>query len=137
MREKFSRYGRSYAACTAIGILIAGLVAISQGFDTSAPLAMNARWLSDGCFVAGMLMTGVGLLVWISTTGFFDMFSYGFHSLLVLFSPLRKPENHETFFDYKMAKDERRGKPLMALLIVGICFILLSMACLGVYYMAA
>lgn len=137
MRERFRRYGTSYAACIVIGLLIAGLVAISADFGAGQTLSMNARILSDGCFVAGLIMTGVGLLVWISTTGFFDMFSYGFHSLLVLFSPLRKPEGHETFYDYKMAKDERRGRPMAALVVVGAGYILTSLLCLAVYYMAA
>ena len=112
MRERFRCCAKSYAACCVIGLFLAGLTALAMGLGADKGLAMNARILSDGCFVAGMMLTGVGLLVWIATTGFFDIFSYGFHSLLVLFSPLRKPEEHETFFDYKLAKEEKRGAPM-------------------------
>ena len=136
MRERFRQYGTSYAVCVIVGLLITGLTAVSREFGPGQTISMNARILSDGCFVAGLLMTGVGLLVWISTTGFFDIFSYGFHSLLVLFSPLRKPENHETFFDYKTAKEERRGKPMAAIVIVGVGYILVSLLCLVLYYAA-
>ena len=135
MGERFRKIGTSYAVCILIGVLIAGLVVISMDFGAGQTTSMNARILSDGCFVAGMMLTGVGLLVWISTTGFFDMFSYGFHSLLVLFSSLKKPEEHETFFDYKMAKEEKRGKPMAAIVIVGIGYILLSLICYVVYAM--
>ena len=55
----------------------AAAIARLRGFDFANPLALNARYLSDGCFVVGFILTGLGALIWISTTGFFDMMAYG------------------------------------------------------------
>lgn len=116
---------------------IAVMIARYQGFDMAQTLSMNARFLSDGCFVVGLVMTGVGLLTWVATTGFFDMLSYGViygvRAFVGLFGGNRKP-NDQTFYDYKAAKDEKRGAAQYAILISGIVFIALSVGFLIVYY---
>lgn len=98
---------------------------------------MNAWALSDGFFVAGLMMAGVGALVLVASTGFFDMFSYAFHSLLVLFTPLRNPKNHETFYEYKMARDHKRAASMTAIFAVGVVYLLVSLLCLFLYYTLA
>ena len=117
-----------------IGLVLSGLVAVWRGFTLTAPAALMARTLSDGFFVAGLLFTGLGALVWVSSTGFFDMFSYGIHSLLVLFTALRRPEDHVSFYDYKLAKEAKRGKPMRHILVIGLALVALSAACLYLYY---
>ena len=109
-------------------------MAVSRGLSGSVNLAWNARYLSDGFFVAGLLMTGVGALVLVASTDFFDIFTYGFKSLLVLFTPLKKPREHMTFFDYKQERAGRRGGKQFFLLFTGLAFLLLALACLWVYY---
>ena len=109
-------------------------VAHSRGLDAANPLRLNARYLSDGFFVVGFLMTGLGALVWISTTGFFDMMSYAVRSLMVLFTGLRRPKEYPSFYDYKVERDARRAKPQWMLLIMGVAYLALSGICLAVYY---
>ena len=115
------------------------MIARNQGLSAANPLSLNARWLSDGCFVVGLMMTGVGVLTWIATTGFFDMLSYGVQygvrALVGLFGGNRKPDS-KNFYEYKLKKDEKRGKPVYVILISGVAFILLSVAFLAVYYNA-
>ena len=82
--------------------------------------------LSDGAFVAGVILLGVGILVWVSTTGFFDMLSYGAHSLLVLFTPLRRPEDMPDYLTWRALRAERRPRPGRALLAAGLLFLLAS-----------
>ena len=118
----------------AAGLVIVYAIAVYRGLSPEAGLNLNARYLSDGFFAAGVLYTGIGLLVWISTTGFFDIFGYGVHSLLVLFTALRRPENHESFLEYKERKQSGRQKPRPGLLLTGVAFIALSVVCLVVYY---
>ena len=118
----------------AIGLMLSGAVAVWQGFSLSIPAALMARTLSDGFFVAGLLFTGLGALVWVSTTGFFDIFTYAGKSLLVLFSPMKQPEKLKKFYEYKADKDEKRKKADFTLLIVGAAYLLLSFAFLGGYY---
>ena len=43
--------------------------------------------MSDGFFVTGFLNFGFGALIWISTTGFFDIFGYSAKSILNFFLP--------------------------------------------------
>lgn len=117
-----------------IALGAASWIAGFRGFAWSNPFQLNARYLSDGFFVIGLIMTGLGLLVWISTTGFFDMMSYGFRSLLVLFTSLKKPKDHMTFYDYKTARDEKRGKAQWSILVVGAACIVLSVVCVLLYY---
>lgn len=126
-----------WSVLAALEALAAGMIARYQGLDAAQTLSMNARFLSDGCFVVGLLMTGVGLLTWVSTTGFFDMLSYGViygvRAVVGLFGGSRKP-NDQTFYDYKMAKEEKRGAAQYAILVSGIVFIALSVVFLMTYY---
>ena len=117
--------------------VVAVLIARYQGLAAANTISLNARHLSDGCFVVGMLMTGIGLLTWIATTGFFDMMGYGIRygvrAFVGLFGGNRKP-NDQTFYDYKMEQDEKRGKAQYAILITGVLMIILSILFLAVYY---
>lgn len=127
-----------WSALAAVETVAAGMIARYQGLDATQSLSVNARFLSDGCFVVGLVMTGVGLLTWVSTTGFFDMLSYGViygvRAFVGLFGGNRKP-NDQTFYDYKTAKDEKRGAAQYAILVSGIVFIALSVGFLAIYYM--
>lgn len=124
----------SRAACALAELALVFAVARLRGLDFSKSVQLNARYLSDGFFVVGLLATGLGLLIWVSTTGFFDIMGYAVKSVVVLFSSLKKPKDHLSFYDYKQIKNENRGKPRHALLLSGVACILLSLVCLAVYY---
>jgi hypothetical protein len=82
--------------------------------------------LSDGAFVAGVILLGVGILVWVSTTGFFDMLAYGMRGLgraLLPFLGLRK---HENYYEYKQEKAEKRHPITAAVPVSGIFWLLLG-----------
>lgn len=131
--KKSYRLLLQYGVSAIIGLLIAVPLSLYRGFDASLPFSQNARYISDGCFVAGMLLTGIGALVWVSSTGFFDIFAYGFRSLLVLFTALVKPSDHKTFYEYKLDRERDRKKGVRFLLYVGLCFMLASYIFLRVY----
>ncbi len=122
-----------YLGLFALFLLISYFVAQGQGLRPGIPMKTNARHLSDGFFVVGLFVTGVGLLTMVSSTGFFDIFSYAFKSFLVLFTPFVKPENFPKFYDYKMDKSKKRKKPEMTLLLMGIALLILSALALWVY----
>ena len=133
-RKKKWRTWLGLSLQTLVELSLIAAVAQLRGFDWGQPFSLNARYLSDGFFVIGLLAAGMGMLIWVSTTGFFDIMGYGFKSLLVLFTPLKKPKDHISFYDYKMLREGKRGKPRHALLASGVLFILLSLLCLGIYY---
>ena len=131
-----NKWGKAiyYAICTLAELALVFIVASLRGLDLSKSMKLNARYLSDGFFVIGLLATGFGLLIWVSTTGFFDIMGYAVKSVVVLFSSLKKPQDHLSFYDYKQIKNETRGKTHYALLLSGVACILLSLACLAVYH---
>ncbi len=126
----------SIAVQLVIALVIAGMVASAQGFSLEGAAYLNCRYFSDGCFVSAVIFVGLGLLLWISTTGFFDIFGYAMKSLLVLFSPLKRPGEHPHYYEYKCEKDaKRKGKPIThTVLIVGLIVLVLSLLSLGLYY---
>ena len=126
----------SIAVQLVIALVIALPVAMHQGFSMDGDAALNCRWLSDGSFVSAVIFVGLGGLFWVSTTGFFDIFSYGFKSLFVLFSPLKKVKEFPHYYDYKCEKDAKReGKPIThTVLVVGLICLAVSLVCLAMYY---
>ena len=89
---------------------------------------------SLGTSFPAVLLCGVGILAWTATTGFFDIFSYGFKSLLVLFSPMKHPDDHMHYADYKAMKELKRGKTIRFILYVGLVFLGVAGLFLAVYY---
>jgi len=74
-----------------------------------APQAWHVRCWSDAMFIPGVLLAGVGGLMWIATTGFFDFLRYAGHSLFVRFSPTKDVRELETFYEYKLLRSEARA----------------------------
>ena len=125
-----------YVITLVVGLVISIPLAYYRGLGTAENTAYACRYLSDGLFVAGVLLTGLGMMVWISTTGFFDIFSYAFKSLFVLFSPLKKAKEFPHYYEYKCEKDAKReGKPIShTVLVVGLICLAASLICLALYY---
>ncbi len=134
MTDTARRRALGYGVCAVLALAISLGVARYRGADLSIAFALNCRYLSDGFFFGGLIFTGIGGLTLIAGTGFFDVFSYAFHSLLVLFSALRRPEDHVSYLDYKLERDAKRKKPLWAILVTGLACIALSVAWLALYY---
>lgn len=122
-----------YLVTVLIAVAMAAGVFISRGgLMLTAPADILGA-LCDGFFVPGIVLTSLGILVLVANEGFFDIMSYGLHSFLVLFTPLRKAEKHEHYFDYKMARAARRKKPRNVLLWVGLAFVAAAGVCLAGY----
>ena len=82
--------------------------------------------LSDGAFVAGVILLGVGILVWVSTTGFFDMLSYGIRGLGRALLPFLRLRKHKNYYEYKLEKEAKRHPITAALPVNGIFWLLLG-----------
>lgn len=117
-----------------IGILIAVSLLLSYDFFHLTEATDIYKAACDAFFVPGILMLSFGLLGVISGEGLFDIMGYGTKSLLVLFSPLKKPEKMERYYDYKKRKAELRKKPRSAqLFIAGAVFMAAAIVCLMMY----
>lgn len=119
------------------GVLIAWGAAAARGLKPGVGKMMALRYWSDGCFVTAVLFGGIGALTWISTTGVFDIFAYGFSSVVTLFTPFRKPKDQMTFLDYKTYRAEKRQPARIELLAVGLFFLMMSVLLLVAYSSAA
>lgn len=131
---KKDRRGLTWLVTTAIGLAMAAAVLLARGgFDQPDGAAMMSA-LCDACFTPGVFLTGIGVLVLVANDGFFDILSYGAHSLLVLFSALRTPEKHEKYYDFKVRRAELRKRPSRIILWVGLIFMAAATVFMLVYF---
>lgn len=122
MKKKLLQYG----ICSVVGALLSLWVMSTQGmFIIHGEPKVTLMILCDSFFVAGALLALMGALVWVSTTGFFDALSYALKTAAHMFLPFMKIQR-QSFYDYKMEKEEKRGKTPYFVLIVGLAYLLLA-----------
>lgn len=122
-----------YGVTIAVGLLIAFAVAQGRGLFTSEDAQTAAMYVSDAFFVPAVLLLGVGAIVWISTTGFFDIFGYAVRSVAYRFIKPGKYDSNGTFYDYHAEKEEHRGKAQPFLFYCGAGFLVAAVIAYIVY----
>ena len=123
-----------WAVSFSFGAAVTALVAAYRsGFSYSKEAGRLYGCLSDGAFVAGVLLLGLGLLLWVSTTGFFDMIAYGFLGMRRHFFPLPRFQQKKTYYEYHRSREENRRPVPAALLGSGLFFLLLAGAAMLLY----
>lgn len=125
-----------FAAQLLTGLLMAFVVMGVRGlFDPETTLSGKVMAISDGFSVTGLLYIGMGSLMWVSTTGLFDIFAYavrkGAHGLI----PGMVKDTDGDYYSYKMDKKEKR-KPFsgMSSLVTGAVFVIISVIFTVVWY---
>ncbi len=129
---KKSRMRRNLSS-VGIALAIAAVFAYVRGFGFGQPVKTNVSALCDGFFVSGVLVGGVGAMLWVSTTGFFDILAYGIKNLAALV-PFHHGRKYQHYADYKAEKEAQRPKPQYFLLVIGVGMILLSCLLLAALY---
>lgn len=121
---------RKYLITLLVGFLGVACILVSKDFFAQTELSKIFHILCDSFFVVGIVMTGMGLLVFTSNEGTFDMMVYGVRSFFDMFrkNPSKK---YPTFYDYRTSREEKKLK-FGFLLICGICFIAVSLV---MYYL--
>ncbi len=111
----------------------AGLVGVLyilwlRGFFDQTEAAAIFHILCDAFFVVGVVITGIGLLIFTSNEGTFDGLTYSVKSFLNLFrkSSVKK---YDTYYDYKAARAGQKVN-FVFLLICGAFFIAVSLVML-------
>ena len=118
-----------YLITLLVGLALAAWVAISKElFAQTRPELMFAI-LSDSFFVPGVLIFGVGGMIFVSNEGMFDGISYGLVSFFDIFRK-EKQNKYRTFYDYKQSKGERNTS-FGFMMICGLGFIAAS----GIMYL--
>lgn len=125
-----------YLITSGVGCLIILAIVLSKNIFSLDDAVEVYQVLTDAFFVAGILIAGFGLLVVASNGGTFDMLVYGVGRFFDLFRRDMMKVKHKTFYDYRMAKQDRK-LGFGYLVIVGLAFLALSGLFLWLYYQVA
>lgn len=117
-----------YIVYVVLTLLFVGYIVYARGFFGAETTADRLKAASDGFAIASFLYLAIGGLSWISSTGFFDIFSYGFKKGAHLLVPGRVNDNTGKYFDYKTEQVEKRAgkKTHWATLAIGIGLLVIS-----------
>lgn len=121
-----------YVTSALTALVLFAVTAVSEGLFWAESAADAVGMLSDSFVVPGVFLSGIGGLSWISSTGFFDIMSYGGSALIGMFT--RPAEPQERFYDYKVKKEENRKKWKAHYLVVGLICLAAGAVCLVVYF---
>ncbi|MBQ7921146.1 MAG: DUF3899 domain-containing protein [Clostridia bacterium] len=119
---------KKYLITILVGLLAVFLILWSKDiFAQNQPVTVF-HILCDAFFAVGVVITGVGLLIFSSNEGTFDMLSYGMTSFLDMFRR-KKVNQYDSFYDYRKSREEKKIS-FGFILICGILFLIAS----GVFY---
>ena len=122
-----------YASAAVIGACLCVLVLWLSGYSSELAPSEKYKILTDVFSGPGSVFIMIGCLVAVSTSGFFDMLSYGFGKAARMLIPMSK-KNDETFYDYKMRKNEDRLSGYSFIFFTGLAFLLISIVFLILFY---
>ena len=121
-----------------VGLLITFLIAWYQGAFVATKASDIIMAIGDGFTVTAVLYLGMGALMWISTTGFFDIFGFAFKKAARVFIPGVFLDTEGNFYEYKVEKEEKRkGFTQHSGLIIGVIFLVISIILTAVWYTIA
>ena len=124
-----------YSITTAVGIIIAVVIMSAKGLFAGGSSPHDVyQILCDAFFVPGIVFACVGLIVFASHGGVFDMLGF---AVLLFFDLFRKDptkRKYKDFYEYKEAKKDKSKWGISFLLIVGLAFIFVSLIFLIPYY---
>ncbi len=108
-----------------VGLLFALSIMFTKDLFSQTNPAKIFHILCDAFFVVGVVITGMGLLIFTSNEGAFDMMIYGVRSFFDLFrkNPSKK---YPTFYDYRTSREDKKIK-FGFMLTCGVFYIAVSL----------
>ncbi len=113
------------------GILLCLASARANGLFQQEQTAEVFGKLSDSCFLAGVILAGIGGLSYMASEGFYDILSYGVKTVWTLFRTGKPPVG---FAEYKEKKAAERRPWRKEAFFTGLVFLLLSVIFLILYH---
>lgn len=122
----------------ALAVVSGLLIVVFVFFSTADRNHSIVHRLCDGCFAAGMLLGGLGVILHCANQGALNLFGYGARFGLNLILPIfgKNPwsgDERESYYDYCAKKQEQEPKPTSHLLLAGGFYLLLAAVLLLVY----
>lgn len=131
--KSFLKKAVPYVVSAVVGMVVFTIIVCTKKIWNYDDGKQVLRILSDAFFVPGVILAGVGLLIFASNGGAFDMLSYAFIRFCDLFRRDVRNKKYKDFYEYREAKkDKKRGMAFM--LVVGVIFIALAGIMLIAYY---
>ena len=130
--KEFFKKALPYIITGAVGIIIFIIVICTQAIWNAEGAKEVMGTLSDACFVPGVLLAGVGLIIFASNGGAFDMLSYAVIRFFDLFKRDVRNKKYKDFYEYREAKKGKK-RSMGFMLIVGVVFIAMAGIFLIVY----
>ena len=122
-KDKLIRLAIKYLVGVGVGALLVMFVLLCRGFFLPPALLEQYRILADAFTTAGVVLIMVGVLIWVSTTGSFDMISFALSKLGKALIPFSK-KSDEKYYDYVMRKREKRFSGYLFVFIVGALYMI-------------
>ncbi|MDI9521160.1 MAG: DUF3899 domain-containing protein [Bacillota bacterium] len=108
------------------GLLIALPVFIKDGLFRADTAQRFYKALSNGCFLAAVLLLGVGFLTLVSNTGFFNAFRYNLYSIFRGMTKKGRSAPKVAFYEFNQEKRRRKGR-FSHLMVIGSLFFLVAL----------
>lgn len=130
------RASMKYVMASVTGLILSFAIMYWRGITLAETTQEIMQAVSDGFFVVGFLYVAFGLLFVAAHAGTLDIITYGFRSVIWLFTPFAKNRDEGGYYEYKMKKKEKRKGVPYFLIWVGLVFVALSVLFLVLYYKA-
>lgn len=117
------------AGVLAVLTLLMGI--LFNGYSAGDAKTLVGAW-SSAFSVPGIICLGVGLLIWCSNEGAFDMLSYGVRSFFRLFRKDVKDRKYGDYYGYQQARKDRK-KPFLYMIAVGGAYLLVGIILIVIY----
>lgn len=121
-----------YIVSAAIGVAAALVIMFSHDITGQTSAKEVFRILSDSFFVPGVCLAGVGLIVWVSAGGVFDMLAYGVITLIDTFRRDVTKRKYKDFYEYRQSKKGEKHN-YWFLFAVGMAFVAISIIFVLIY----
>ena len=114
-------------------LMVIGVCDLQNLFAVLEPVRI-CKILCNAFFISGILLLGVGILVFISKEGMFDGMSYYAGRFMMLFSRNydEKRKTALSYYEYKQAKNREAGGGFI--LITGLGFSVVAVVFLVLFY---
>ena len=122
---------RKYLITLLVGFIGVFFIAYAKDVFVQTETVKVFHILCDAFFVVGVVITSVGLLIFSSNEGTFDMLVYGVSSFFDLFRKV-SAKKYATFYDYRESRADKKIR-FGFLLVCGLVFLAVAFIMFFIY----